>query len=76
MEQSKTKLFVIFFHVSYQSINFIFIERLDQIIVIDVVNLWKKHFSMDNVLLLAVPNIVQITWNFSADRTTKDFVIA
>ena len=77
IEQGKTKFAIsFFFQAPYHSMNFIFIERLDQIVVIDVVSLRKKHFSTDNVLLLAVSNIVQITWYFSADRTTKGFVIA
>jgi hypothetical protein len=31
---------------------------------------------MDNVVQLAVLNIVQLTCNFSTDLTTKDFAIA
>lgn len=35
-----------------------------------------KHFSMDNIFLLVVLVVVQETWSFSTDRTSKDFVTA
>jgi hypothetical protein len=35
-----------------------------------------KHFSKDDVFVLAILNLAQETWHFLTGRTTEDFVIA
>ncbi|XP_046658083.1 uncharacterized protein LOC124352593 [Daphnia pulicaria] len=45
-------------------------------VIIGFVGQRKKLFSRDNVSRLAVPNIVQLTCNFSTDLTKEDLAIA
>jgi hypothetical protein len=46
------------------------------LVIIGFVGQRKKLFSRDNVSRLAVPNIVQLTCNFSTDLTKEDLAIA